>query len=44
MSLLLKFLNYFDGRTDELEESSYYSNPLVVVPVHDVDEDVTKEL
>lgn len=44
VSLLLKFLNYFDGITDELEESHFYNNPICVVPVTDQNEGITKEV
>ena len=45
VSLLLKFLNYYDGRTEDTDESSLYlNNPVCTVMVKDMDEDVTKEI
>jgi hypothetical protein len=44
VSLLLKFLNFYDGKTDEVEESSYPNNPIVTVSVEDQDENVRKEV
>jgi hypothetical protein len=43
VSLLLKFLNYFDGKTDENEDFFNVGNPSYTIKIRDEDENIERE-